>query len=187
VLPAPPSFFTLHSALAPAAVGSFYWPEPSRGTDGDRAEYVTELPHITIPAAYPRFADFYAQAGVGPSYGSIADDGGATFTDRLSLALGPRPPIVQLVTWNDWGEGTQIEPSTQFGTRDLEATQQAVRAGGWTSLPWTAADLALPLRLYTGRKSNPGGSTSALLGKASDALMAGDPATAASLLSGAGF
>ncbi len=131
----PPSFFTLHSALAPAASGSFYWPEPSRGTDGDRAEYVTELPHITIPAAYPRFADFYAHAGVGPSYGSIADNGGATYTDGLSLALGPKPPIVQLVTWNDWGEGTQLEPSTQFGTRDLEATQQAVRAGGWTSFP----------------------------------------------------
>jgi hypothetical protein len=108
VLPSAPSFMTLHSALAPAATGSFYWPEPSRGTDGDRAEYVTELPHITIPAAYPRFADFYAQAGVGPSYGAIADNGGATFTDRLSLSLGPKPPIVQLVTWNDWGEGTQI-------------------------------------------------------------------------------
>jgi hypothetical protein len=88
------------------------------------------------------------------------------------------------VTWNDWGEGTQIEPSVQFGTRDLEATQVAVQAGGWTGFPWTADDLALPLRLYNGRKASPG---SAALDQASDALMAGDPATAASLLSAAGF
>ncbi len=184
VIPSPPSLFTLHSTLSPAATGCFYWPEPSRGTDGDRAEYLTELPHITIPAAYPRFADFYAQAGVGPSYGSIADDGGATYTDRLSIAMTNDPKIVQLVTWNDWGEGTTIEPSVQYGTRDLEATQRAVASSGWTDFPWTAADLQLPQRLYDGRKASPG---STVLDQVSDALMAGNPSQAATLLSSAGL
>jgi len=55
---------------------------------------------------------------------------------------------VQLVTWNDWGEGTQIEPSVEFGYRDLEATQRE-RRRMTPSFPCIAADLRLPLTMLT--------------------------------------
>jgi hypothetical protein len=31
-----------------------------------------------------------------------------------------KPSIIQIATWNDWGEGTVVEPSREFGYRDLE-------------------------------------------------------------------
>ena len=31
---------------------------------------------------------------------------------------------MQICTWNDWGEGTNVEPSAEFGYRDLEAVQR---------------------------------------------------------------
>lgn len=36
--------------------------------------------------------------------------------------------MVQIATWNDWGEGTGIEPTVEFGNRDL-LTIQRLRPG----------------------------------------------------------
>lgn len=33
-------------------------------------------------------------------------------------------PMVQIVTWNDWAEATQVEPSQDFGHRDLEVCRR---------------------------------------------------------------
>jgi hypothetical protein len=82
--------------------------------------------------------------GVGPSYGFIDDRGGAQYAETLALATSVKPAYVQIATWNDWGEGTSIEPSIEYGFRDLEKTQEVVRAQGG-SVPGTAADLRLPL------------------------------------------
>jgi hypothetical protein len=61
-------------------------------------------------------------------------------------------PIVQLVTWNDWGEGTQIEPSREFGYRDLVATQR-LRKQFWTpKVGFSPEDIELPARLFALRK-----------------------------------
>jgi hypothetical protein len=29
-------------------------------------------------------------------------------------------PLIQIVTWNDWAEATQVEPSADLDYRDLE-------------------------------------------------------------------
>ncbi|MFN3189199.1 MAG: hypothetical protein ACE361_01650 [Aureliella sp.] len=57
----------------------------------------------------------YAEARVGTSHGRLDDDNGQSFRRMLELGLKSNVPIVQLATWNDWGEGTQIEPSREFG------------------------------------------------------------------------
>src|SRR5437762_12910891 len=100
-------------AKAMADVASFY-----QGTKERR---------MLVPAAFPRFNDIYGEAGSRPSYGVIDDQNGRTYAELLDRALMSSSTILQLVTWNDWGEGTQIEPSVEFGYRDLEATQRARR------------------------------------------------------------
>jgi hypothetical protein len=102
-----------------------------------------------IPVAYPRFVDIYAEAGVSDSYGRLADDQGRSFRQMLRQGLTSRASIIQLATWNDWGEGTMIEPSQEFGLRDLEAVQTLIASDSG----FTAADLELPYRLYEARRA----------------------------------
>ena len=173
-----PSLVTLDPKVDPAS-GFFFWPKPQSGEAADRASLVRLLPTTKIPAAYPRFDDFYAQAGVGPSYGSIGDRGGAQYEETLKLAYGAKPAMIQLVTWNDWGEGTNIEPSVEIGFRDLQKTQELARASGWSAFPWTADDLQLPLVLYEARKA---GKDRGALDAAATELYAGHPAKARALL-----
>lgn len=178
VMATPPSFVTLDQKVDPA-VGFFFWPMPQAGEAGDRSTLLSLLPTTKIPAAYPRFDDFYAQAGVGPSYGFIGDRDGAQYAETLSIAFGAKPAFLQIATWNDWGEGTVIEPSDEFGFRDLEKTQELVRANGWADMPWVADDLRLPLALYNARKA---GQDKATLDAAAAELYAGHPAAARTML-----
>ena len=156
VLPQPPQFYTESNRRAPA-VGGFAWPQPGKGTANSFREmdqFYTRAKGWShfIPSAFPRFHDIYAQAQVQKSWGEIEDRGGKTYEQTLERALVSRASLIQLVTWNDWGEGTQIEPSVEFGYRDLEATQRARRKYLSSSFPYTAQDLRLPVELYTLRK-----------------------------------
>ena len=64
---------------------------------------------------------------------------------------GPWPQI-QLVTWNDYGEGTMFEPTHEHGYRSLEIVQEARRKEGGGKFPFSLEDLRLPARLYAFRK-----------------------------------
>lgn len=160
VLPQPPYYFTETFPRGPAE-GAFGWPAPFGGTARSEQELggfykqAARWPRFIAPA-YPRFQDIYQQAGAGPSWGSIDDAGGKTYADTLKRAIGSGADMVQIATWNDWGEGTQIEPSREFGYRDLEATQRLRRASLDPAFPYTAADLRLPLSLYQLRKKYAG-------------------------------
>jgi len=59
----------------------------------------------------PGFKDIYKQAGVHASYGIIASRAGLTLSESLSQALESKAPLIQIATWNDYGEGTMIEPT----------------------------------------------------------------------------
>jgi hypothetical protein len=177
-LPITPAYFRLLDRKGPA-VGGFGWPGPQPGeakswTDLDAFYARGRTWPAEIGVAYPRFEDIYKDAGVGPGYGLIADHNGETFRRTLDLALSHSPFAVQLATWNDWGEGTQIEPSVEVGFRDLEATQAAKRRitrDGFAAQP---ANLRLPVELYRLRKRYPKGSTSSqVLDGASQKIRAG--------------
>jgi len=150
----PIAYFSEHRRR-PTAVGGFDWPVPQEGLAAQEwfARESRDWPG-RIAVAFPRFVDIYAEAGVHPSWGRIDDDGGRTFARTLDIALATGPSIVQIATWNDWGEGTMIEPSVEFGTRDLELLQRTRRrlSPGFAA---TREHLALPGRLLALRRSAP--------------------------------
>ena len=158
VLPQKPLYFTESSRRElTAAAGGFDWPLPHGGTQDAFQQQALfyqrfQASPLFIAAAFPRFDDIYQQAGVAPSWGHIDDRQGQTYVDTLTKALQSQAPIVQLVTWNDWGEGTQIEPSVQVGYRDLAATQRLRRRYLDPAFTPTAADLPLPLQWFRLRK-----------------------------------
>ena len=110
---------------------------------------ISSEPTQVIVSACPGFNDVYAN-----SYPQIDHRDGATLKESLEAALRGPWPIVQLVTWNDYGEGTMIEPTHEFGYRFLEIVQQARREEATSASNFDAKDLQLPARLYKLRKSD---------------------------------
>jgi hypothetical protein len=165
------------------AVGAFGWPEPQVG-DGQswdhlRGFYDRAKPWpASVAVAYPRFEDIYKAAGVGPGYGEIKDKDGQTFRGTLDLAVNSRSPFIQVSTWNDWGEGTQIEPSVEFGYRDLEVLQERRRQSD-PSFPYRSQDLRLPAKLYMLRKR---GASTSKLNQASQDILHGRCSSAVKIL-----
>ncbi|MAF11298.1 hypothetical protein CMK11_12675 [Candidatus Poribacteria bacterium] len=161
-LPSNPAFLTLHQRRAPAD-GLFAWPpmwasehgvlSPGRLREyfaryGERASAAS----YSIAAAFPGFRDIYAEAGTQESHGVLDARDGATFDETLSLAMASGADAVQLVTWNDFGEGTVIEPTREFGYRYLERVQEARRELGDGTFGYSSGDLRLPARIYALRK-----------------------------------
>jgi hypothetical protein len=137
----------------PAASGAFDWPIPKDGLhQTQRFAKMQKAWEHAVPVAFPRFHDIYATAGIGEGYARIADRNGKTLEETLQLAIAQARPIIQIATWNDWGEGTQIEPSREFGYRDLEHIQQVRQATFPTRIQSQANDLRIPLRLLRLRR-----------------------------------
>ena len=136
---------------------------------------------LMIPVLYPGFNPYYAAGGwPGPnwkiSYSLKPDntEGGDTFASTFQLGMYAGEPL-QIATWNDYGEGTMIEPTTQFQYRFLTTLQQNVGA------TYTDAELKIVKLLYDQRRQF-GASKQAQLDQASTALANLDVATACGLL-----
>lgn len=178
----PVAYFSEHKRRTPAAAGGFDWPIPDAGLEqAKRFQQNSQRWEQSIPVAYPRFVDIYKKAKVSPGYVRIDDNNGATFKQTLRLAMRSKPAIIQIATWNDWGEGTQIEPSAQFGYRDLEVLQSHRRSSSDSRFKPQAADLRLPLRLLQLRRS--GRRDAATLDRIADDVFTGDLTRARRLLS----
>ncbi len=137
------------------AIGGFGWPAPKTGmVQVDRFLAASSNWPSSIPAAFPRFDDIYRDAGVGDGYPKLPDDSGRTFQLTLRKALNSNARIMQIATWNDWGEGTQIEPSREFEYRDLEITQSLRRKYVDPHFPFRSQDLCIPLNLLRERKAD---------------------------------
>ena len=189
VLHRPPVYITeSFRREATASMGGFDWPIPAGGTTAGLNEQVTFLKAahrwpVFIAAAFPGFNDIYAQAGVGHSWGHIAEDNGRTLATTLSRALRSGAAAVQLVTWNDWGEGTQIEPSIENGTRDLQIIRKALGAGNPVLARWSTADLQLPAKwLLLRKKLKAGSGRYQAVGKFYDMVLAAHVKQARALL-----
>ena len=173
VLTTKPLVFALpHLSKNIGATGSFAWPPVTGGKTVSSAEWRTELDRLyasdrpVIPVAFPGFHDIYERAELHESYGHIDDREGKTFAETLDLALKSESAFLQIATWNDYGEGTVIEPTRQKGYRNLETLQE--RVGSKES---SVEDLRLPVRWYRLKKglSNNGEAMEALE-KTSDLL-----------------
>jgi hypothetical protein len=168
VLTNPPAFFTEDNRL-PVGAGAFDWPpmwmsQTNNGVISPAAldSYLNSFQQngggwpAFISSAFPRFHDIYQQAGVGSSYGYLDDAGGSTFRSTLSRALTNKSAVAQIVTWNDYGEGTIVEPTTDFDVRDLGAIQDLRRQFLDASFPYQTNDLSLALRFYNLRRQYSG-------------------------------
>ncbi|MDA1192540.1 MAG: glycoside hydrolase family 71/99-like protein [Candidatus Poribacteria bacterium] len=156
-----PMVATLHERKA-FADGAFAWLPMWAARDGTLTtqrlqEYVETFTRwskdwtFSVAAAFPGFHDIYQEAGVMESHGYLDDRRGETFRETLDLALNSAAAFVQLATWNDYGEGTVIEPTADQGFRELE-TLQTARRQRQTAFPYEPDDLRLPVTLYRLRK-----------------------------------
>jgi len=190
-----PWFVSLEDHMEHDADGFYNWPEMSKSVGGvlSLETLVNQLNTFygktkdsarLVATAWPGFHDIYEQAGVSNSYGYLDDYDGGTFQLTLGAALAAKPDVIQLATWNDYGEGTVLEPNRVRGYGPLE-TLQAARRQLDPTFPYTAADLRLPLAVYQKRQA-PGVDPKAL-DAVDEALLAGDPVRARSAATAAGL
>lgn len=164
VLTNAPAFFTEDNRLSVGA-GAFDWPPMWASQTNSGVLSASALENYLnsfqqngaawpafISSAFPRFHDIYQQAGVSPSYGSLDDASGATFRNTLSRALTNKSAIVQIVTWNDYGEGTVVEPTVDYNLRDLGTIQDLRRQYLDGGFPYHTNDLAMAARFYSLRR-----------------------------------
>lgn len=88
--------------------------------------YTNSVPNLNVAmgSAYPGFKDFYKEGGAGDSIGWVIEhNNGSTLNSTLELAKNANVNYVQLITWNDFGEGTMFEPTQEFGFSYLEKTK----------------------------------------------------------------
>ncbi len=110
---------------------------------------------MKIGSAYPGFNTYYIAGGwSGPTW-TIPSNGTTAFAATLDLALSKNINYIQLNTWNDYGEGTMIEPTVTttggFGYSLLTTLQQKL---GVSAL--TQTDLEAVLKLYQLRQTYAG-------------------------------
>ena len=101
---------------------------------------------FVVGTAVPAFHDIYAQAG-GTSYGYLDYSGGETYKLTWEAAERARANVIQIQTWNDFGEGTVIEPTIERGYASLEFTQDK-RIEKDQDFPFNYNDLRIPIELY---------------------------------------
>ncbi len=157
--PGRPRLFALHHLWKGVqADGAFTWVhasawdgDPDSDTVRERLHRIysqpAEDPDQVIVSAYPGFRDVYEE-----SHPVVEHRDGLTMEETLRTCLEGPWPLVQLVTWNDYGEGTMIEPTHEFGYLFLEIIQRARREELGERFSFQASDLRLPARLYALRK-----------------------------------
>ncbi len=182
----PPAYFSLHERRPPA-IGTFAWPPMWASKEGvlDAKGLDAYLDRFAkrdgpkIGCAFPGFHDIYKEAGVQPSHGYLDPRNGETFRHTLGRAVILGSPIVQVATWNDFGEGTCIEPTREYGYRYLEAIQDARRQSPGEPFPFRQEDLRLALRIYRLRKRvAPSSPERKIVDEAVDLLFAADSRSA---------
>src|SRR5262249_29800464 len=78
----------------------------------DRAAVARSLGGPFVPAVGPGFDDRVIRTP-----GTLVPRaGGATYDATWAAALAVDPPWVLVSTWNEWHEGSEIEPSVEDGT-----------------------------------------------------------------------
>ncbi len=153
-----PWFVSLDAHGENFAEGSYNWPPMFLATSGKlkMPSLVMNLngfydkqygkPYL-VATAFPGFRDIYQQAGSGASYGFLDDYAGETFKFTVEAALKANPDVIQVATWNDFGEGTVVEPTIETGYRYLEFLQDVQKRKDG-NFAFGYGDLRAPIELY---------------------------------------
>lgn len=159
--------------------GEFAWVNATDQADL-QSFYQNRAPSLAtyFAGAYPGFQDFYKQGGWGNNLFLIGYNGAATLQNCLSLAKTSGTNYLQLITWNDYGEGTMIEPTIDFNFTFLQTMQQ------YTGVTYTVTELQLIYKWYTLRKKYQGNTAIELqLTQAYNYLVALDVSHATAIIS----
>jgi len=152
------------SSIGTDAGGEFVWPDPQAGTTGTPPAWYNNTSNyysgsgttihnrpshnVVLGTAYQGFNDFYGTGG-NPTLGVIPRNyGGNTLSSLFALDTTYKSDMdgIQIATWNDFSEGTIIEPTVEFGFASLDTIQK------FTGVPYTEADLQQVYRFFTLRK-----------------------------------
>lgn len=168
------------SSVGAAADGVYDWVFAG-GLASTRGFYQNQAKNVSFAmgGAYPGFHDYYSDAGVQNSYFFLDHKNGNLLRQTLDLAWEFKDNIeaLQLITWNDFGEGTILEPTLEFGYSFLTILQEKL------GVPYGEAELRAIHRLYTLRKQRAGNpSAQAVLDQAREHLVALRPARAVELM-----
>lgn len=183
--------------------GTYYWPRlypagPEWSPYEEYCDLPANLEYLYSHREYGQYlmknglADFQL-AGVWPGFDDLAIWGwgngprlmgrydGQLYNQTWQWAIDDNLPVTQIATWNDWFEGTIIEPSVEFGTSYLAMTSQAVSelknlAG------WTVPDANVPVWIYRLRDCTTDPTVLADLDAASQSIRSGDFAGAQTLV-----
>lgn len=143
---ADPMFFTLwyNDKAGGARDGTFAWlySDALTGVSNyyDRPDQGTK-----VSVLYPGFNAAYPNGQ--PGWGIGYDLSGDTMTATYNLSKGVGE-MVQIATWNDYTEGTMIEPTNEFGYRHLTTLQKVL------GVTYGQAELEIVRKLYDRRKAN---------------------------------
>ena len=141
-----PAFVVLNGHISKAndatyqnAIGEYLWVNatPESWYASAKSQF-----DMLIGGAMPGFNDYYKEGGSGEGYTKYDDEGGALFDRQLKAAKDAGLKWLQISTWNDYGEGTIIEPTKEFGYRYLTKLQE------FTGVKYQEADLQQIFRWY---------------------------------------
>lgn len=116
-----PKFLVLNGFSGRAGdncVGEYLWVNPT--PDYSSAKNF----EMYIGGAMPGFWDVYKEFGQGDGYTTYDRENGALFKRQLNAAKDAGLDWLQISTWNDYGEGTTIEPTEEYGYQCLVALQE---------------------------------------------------------------
>ncbi len=143
VLTTKPCFLTLNGTSSKTgnnSQGEYIWVD-NNSLD---SKYATQNNfEVFFGGAYPGFKDFYKEGGWGDNLPIlIAHNNGTVFQENLNKAQNAGVDYLQLITWNDYGEGTMIEPTLEFGYTFLKQIQD------FTGVSYTQTELEAIKKLY---------------------------------------
>lgn len=102
----------------------------------DHAAVYAEEAKLVRTYVQPGAAEFYRRlwaATVNPGYDDrkvrspgahVPREGGAYYRRTWEAALSSAPDAILICTWNEWHEGTEIEPSREYGFEYLRITRE---------------------------------------------------------------
>lgn len=127
VLSQKPTMLTLwgeNADMGSNSAGEFAWVWQDNSTLQNYYTNQIQSIGVVLGSAYPGFNDYYDEGGWGGAQNwSIDHNDGNTFDQILDLSDQASLDYLQIVTWNDFGEGTMIEPTKEFGFSYLEKLQ----------------------------------------------------------------
>jgi len=117
----------------------------------------TGAPKLWVATVMPGYDD----TGVRPNSGfARGRDGGAYYVQSWQAAIASSPNWVVITSFNEWPEGTYIEPSAAYGDAYLGLTAQNAaqfRAGGGSALVAAVPEAIATPELVTAAESEIGG------------------------------